>query len=328
MKNSEKRKNGTFVVSLDFELLWGVHDHETKESFREQIYGARKAVEEMLKLFDQYGIHATWGIVGMLMAENREEIFKFAPELKPQYENSALSAYNYMDDVLENEDKDIYHFAHSLISKIQNCPNQEIASHTFSHYYCKASGQNKETFEADLHAAQKIAKEKFHVELKSLILPRNQFVEEYAEAIHKAGFDVVRGNPPSKAYEGKKKLARGLRLVDTYIGICGRKTYALTSVSQEKPINIRASSFFRKYNTRLAILERLKVSHIKREMRYAAKKGQVYHLWWHPHNISKNQGKSLKQLREIFDYYNVLQSQYGFESKTMYETAAVLRSTQ
>lgn len=321
-------KNGTFVISLDFELLWGVHDHETKETFREQILGARKAVEEMLKLFEQYQIHATWGIVGMLMAENKEEILKYSPALKPQYDKPALSSYAHMEDVGDNEESDVYHYAHSLVAKIRNCPNQEIASHTFSHYYCKASGQNIEEFLADLLAAKKIANEKFGIDLKSLILPRNQFVEEYAVAINKAEFDVVRGNPPSKAYEGKKKMARTLRLVDTYVGICGRKTYALTSVLPKKPINIRASSFFRKYNTRLAVLERLKVLHIKREMRYAAQKGQVYHLWWHPHNISKNQDKCLRQLCEIFDYYKILHTQYGFESKTMYETAEDLKSTE
>lgn len=321
MKRFEKGKNGIFVVSLDFELLWGVHDHETKQSFHEQILGARKAVEEMLKLFEQYQIHATWGIVGMLMAENKEEIKKYSPALKPQYDDLNLSSYHHMEDVGENERSDVYHYAHSLITRICSYSNQEIASHTFSHYYCGEPGQNKETFEADLCAAQKIAKEKFGVELKSLILPRNQFVNEYMETAYNAGFVAVRGNPNSFAYHGKKVLARGMRLLDTYIGVCGRKSYAVESVSDKKPINVKASTFFRKYNVRLAFLEKLKVAHIKREMKRAAQKGEIYHLWWHPHNIGKKTDLCIEQLNDIFKYYMLLQRKYRFTSKNMYEVA-------
>ena len=314
-------KNGTFVISLDFELLWGVHDHETKETFREQILGARKAVEEMLKLFEQYQIHATWGIVGMLMAENKEEILKYSPALKPQYDKPALSSYAHMEDVGDNEESDVYHYAHSLVAKIRNCPNQEIASHTFSHYYCKASGQNIEEFLADLLAAKKIANEKFGIDLKSLILPRNHFVKEYMEAIHKAGFMVVRGNPGNFAYNSNKKSARIARLVDTYIGVCGKKSFLLKPALADQVVDIKASTLFRKYNTRLAFLEKYKVAHIKREMKCAAKNGEIYHLWWHPHNVGKNTDFCMAQLRDIFAYYRVLQEKYGFESKTMYEVA-------
>ena len=66
------------------------------------------------------------------------------------------------------------------------------------------------------------------------------------------------------------------------------------------------------------------MAHIKREMRYAAKNGRIYHLWWHPHNISIDQEKCFAQLTQIFDYYKKLQSKYGFESKNMHETAEVL----
>lgn len=326
MKKAKNKANakGTLIISLDFELLWGVHDHETKVSFGEQVTGARKAIENVLKLFDKYQIHATWGIVGMMMAQSKEEMIQYSPSTKPQYENEKLSAYQYMDQVGEGEENDVFHYAYSLIKKIQNHSNQELASHTFSHYYCKAAGQNVQAFSEDLNAAQRIAKDKFGVELKSLILPQNQFVDEYMEAAYRLGFTVVRGNPNSFAYNTSSKLARIMRLLDTYIGVCGRKTFTLEAYDGNGIINIKASSFFRKYNEKLSFLEKYKVSHIKREMKYAAKKGQVYHLWWHPHNIGKNSEQCLAQLREIFAYYEQLQSKYGFESKTMYEAAEEL----
>ena len=314
-------KNGTFVISLDFELLWGVHDGKTKESFRENIVGARKAVEEMLELFDRYQIHATWGVVGMLMAQSREEILQYSPELRPQYENPKLSAYQYINQVGDCEDNDISHLAYSLIAKINTHRNQELASHTFSHYYCKAPGQNVEAFSADLAAAQAIARAKFGRELKSLILPRNHFVKDYLDAAYEQGFSVIRGNPPMYAYNTGTKIAKALRLLDTYFCVCGRKSYTLKDQANKKIINIQASSFFRKYNTSLSFLEKQKVAYIKREMTYAAKKGQIYHLWWHPHNVALHREQCMAQLEEIFQHYVYLKEKYGFESKTMYETS-------
>lgn len=316
-----KNGHGTFIISLDFELLWGVRDHETKESFGQQAAGARRAVTEMLKLFDQHQIHATWGIVGMLMAKDKAQMLRYSPSVKPQYENQKLSAYQYMDQVGDGEESDHCHYAYSLVGEIAQHPHQEVASHTYSHYYCKAPGQNIQAFQEDLCAARKIAKENFGIELKSLILPQNQFVDAYMQAAYEAGFLVIRGNPESFAYNTSTKKARIMRFLDTYVGVCGRKTYHWESPYVNGMVNVKASSFFRKYNTKLSFLEKFKVSHIKREMKYAAKKGQIYHLWWHPHNVGTNMEQCFAQLEEILSYYNRLQLQYGFESKNMFEAA-------
>ena len=150
----EKNVSGKFVVSLDFELLWGVHDHETKGSFKENIYGARDGILKMLDIFDEYGIHVTWATVGMLMADNYKDLCYYSPKIKPEAKIQSLSAYNYFDDVGNNESEDVYHYANSLVSEILKHKEQEIASHTFSHYYCKEKGQTIDSFEADLIAAK------------------------------------------------------------------------------------------------------------------------------------------------------------------------------
>ncbi len=59
-------KHGTLVISLDFELNWGVHDVFTQEQYGENILGAREAIPKILDLFMEYDIHATWATVGML----------------------------------------------------------------------------------------------------------------------------------------------------------------------------------------------------------------------------------------------------------------------
>lgn len=314
---------GYFVVSLDFELLWGVHDHETKSSFLEKVEGARAVVPVLLELFDEYKIHATWGIVGMLMAESKEELLAFAPTEKPTYEDQKLSAYSYFDVVGNNEQDDVFHYAGSLVRLIGSYENQEVASHTFSHYYCKAEGQSVEQFADDLDSAQRITAKRTGESATSLIFPRNHFTEEYAKVAATKGFTCVRGNPRSFAYDGKSIRSRVVRLLDTYVNVCGMKCASLEDCRRDSYVNIPASRFFRKYNQTLRMLEGAKIACIKRQMRYAARYGKVFHLWWHPHNISINTEKSIEQLRELFEYYKELNEKYHIQSMTMREMAGV-----
>src|SRR5579859_4252999 len=65
---------GAFVISLDFELHWGVRDHEPLDGpYRPNLLGARNAIPRLLEMFERYGISATWAIVGFLFARSREE---------------------------------------------------------------------------------------------------------------------------------------------------------------------------------------------------------------------------------------------------------------
>ena len=49
------RRAGNFVISLDFELMWGVRDHATRESYGRNVLGGRQAIPAMLDLFPQAG---------------------------------------------------------------------------------------------------------------------------------------------------------------------------------------------------------------------------------------------------------------------------------
>ncbi len=317
MKKCEE--NGYFIVSLDFELLWGVRDHETKESFKNQVFGARQAIGDMLRMFEKYKIHATWGVVGFLMAENKNEILRFSPEKKPSYSNTIRSMYQYFDDVGEDEANDKYYFANSLVSEILKYENQELASHTFSHYYCKEDGQTINDFANDLISAKNIAKEKFGVDITSIIFPRNQVQDEYIEKAYELGFKAYRGNPNGFLYNSNNIFSRCFRLIDTYINIFGNKGFKKEHCDKHKIANIRASMFYRKYNPKLKFLEKLKIKNIKRQMKKAAKKKEIFHLWWHPHNIGVYTDKCLAQLEEIFIYRQYLEDKYNFKSVNMIE---------
>ena len=59
-------------------------------------------------------------------------------------------------------------YGNTLVELVQNTKNQEIGTHTFSHFYALEPLQNQEDFFADLEAAKNIAKSK-NIELKSFV---------------------------------------------------------------------------------------------------------------------------------------------------------------
>ena len=108
----------------------------------------------------------------MLFNKNWEEWDKNIPVKIPKYSNEKLSPYKFGRDA-DRSLKSENFFASDLIQQINNTSNQEIGTHTYSHYYCLEDGQNRAQFEKDLDQAIELA---FNVgiELKSLVFPRNQ----------------------------------------------------------------------------------------------------------------------------------------------------------
>ena len=70
---------GKLLVSLDFELFWGMLDVCPLEVYQDHVLGGRAAIPQLLALFGKYDIHATWAAVGFLFGENRQELETFFP---------------------------------------------------------------------------------------------------------------------------------------------------------------------------------------------------------------------------------------------------------
>ena len=310
--------NGSFVISLDFELLWGVRDHFDKMAYGTNVLGARKAIPRILDIFAKNEISATWAIVGFLFCENKEELLNSVPDEQPRYVNSYLSNYQYIHEVGENEAVDPYYFAPSLIHAINQTPGQEIGTHTLSHYYCLEDGQAVSAFEADIVAAKKLAASR-GIDLKSIVFPRNQFATEHLEVCMKHGINHYRGNASGWAYRATKGAQqtyarRALRLIDAYSGILGPQTFEFQG---GYPQDIPASSFLRPNVGRLAAFQPMHIATIKHGMTAAAKSGAGYHLWWHPHNFGCNLEDNLVGLSEIISHFSMLSDSNGMRSVAM-----------
>lgn len=295
------------IISLDFELYWSMKHKTALDNCKDNLLATRSIIPSLLKLFDQYKIHATWAVVGFLFFGNRDDLIRSLPAQHPAY---------YISDIGSNEKEDPFHFAPSLIKLIRSYPNQEIATHTFSHYCCLEPGQNKDTFRQDLKSALKVAK-KHNIDIKSIIFPYNQINNEYLPICQEMGLKAYRGNIKNQAKE--TLLTRALRLLDAYLNISGHRAYSLDNTSFL--INIPSSRFLRPYSNRFKFLEPLRLKRILSDLDYAAKNNLIYHLWWHPRNFGygKNIEKNMLFLKKILEHFAELRDKYGMQSFNMQE---------
>ena len=310
----------TLIVSLDFELFWGMLDGWALSEYEDPVLGGRKAIPQMLDLFQKHGVHATWATVGFQFAESEAEARKYFPDQKPTYDNPALSSYRCFGSIGQNEQEAPCFYAPSLIRMIAAAPGQEIGSHTFSHYYCREVGQTVEQFRADMLAAKAIATDKGY-DLKSVVLPRNQCEPEYTQVLNELGFTAYRDEENDWIHEKIRfrPLMRLLRLADVYLPLTGQGGYV--PEIESGIVNLVGSRMYKPYFRPLAFLEGLKVHRIKKQMFHAAKKGLTFHLWWHPHNVGVRTDFHMKQLEEIFSFYEELKEKYGMRSLNMGEAA-------
>ena len=314
------RQHGTLIVSLDFELFWGMQDSHKLSEYEDHVLGGRKAIPRLLELFQKYGIHATWATVGFQFAENEEHVRKYFPDQMPTYDHAELSGYRCFGQIGKNEAEAPCFYAPGLIRQIADTPNQEIGSHTFSHYYCREPGQTVQQFREDMMSAKAIAAENGY-RLTSVVLPRNQCEPEYTQVLCELGFSAYRDEENDWIHEKIKcrPLMRLLRLADVYFPLTGQGGY-IPKV-ENGIVNLVGSRMYKPYFRLLAFLEGMKLRRIKRQMLHAAKNGLTFHLWWHPHNIGVRTDFHMRQLEEIFRYFEKLREQYGMRSLNMGEAA-------
>lgn len=289
-------RRGVLVISLDLEMLWGDERWQRNGYAVTHVAQVREVVARLLETFREYQVKATVAVVGSLMLP-------------------------------KESDNDLRH-APDIIELLKTEPNIEIGTHTFSHYCLLEDGHDEQGFEEDLQKAIDAAKA-YGITIKSLAFPRNEVTDEALKACHRMSITAYRGNAVRFFTQTKNSvlntLQRACRLLDSYLNVGGYTSYPWPKSTLSQPLNIAASQFLRPYNKHLAWLDGLRLRRIRKEMEHAAKTGEVYHLWWHPHNMGANIDESFAFLRRVLDVYRGCHERYGMQSMTMEEVESKLR---
>lgn len=320
----DRDTKGAFIISLDFELFWGMRHVMDLEAYRSNIRGVREALPRILDLFAKYGIHATHATVGFILFADKDALVAESPELKPTYTDRRMDSYAHVAHIGPDEAADPDHYAATLIDRIKQVPHQELACHTFSHYFCLEPGQTTDQFGADIEAAARAARKR-GMTMRSLVFPANQYSDEHLEVIRHHGFTAYRGNQRSWVHRPMARSAffspvkRMIRLLDNWLPMTGPNCHPWPGAEKSLPMNIPASHFLRPWNRYTSLFEGARLARITRSMDRAAHTGTLFHLWWHPHNFGLNIDRNMAFLEKVLEHFDHLRKTYGMQSLSMGE---------
>lgn len=276
------------VVSLDFELRWGVYDvyRDDVGGYRRNLEGVRDAVPGLLELFRTHGVRATWATVAALVCESWDEYEARAPAA-PQYLDAAFAPVAGLRNL---DPTGRLHFAPDLVRTVVEAPGQELGSHSFSHWFFGEAGFHRGDATRDAEAVRALFMDKFGLAPTSFVFPRNQVAFE--DELIATGLRALRTNPRGLVWRLPASLresppARVVRLVQAFGGIQAARRLG--------PL-VPASAF-----VRLGLPRPLFGAHL-RAIAGAVRRcrpDEFVHLWFHPHNLGDAPEARLAELGEL-----------------------------
>lgn len=286
--------DGAVVVSLDTELEWGFHGFDIDHHLSDDGARERKLVRRLLGLFDRTDTPATWAIVGHLFLDHCDGLHS---ELShPSY--SHLNDDWYRDDPGTNHETAPLRYGTDIVDSIEaTTVDHEIATHTFSHVLCDRDGCSSDILRDELHRCKQLAEARGH-ELTSLVFPRNGI--NHLRTVADAGINVYRGRSSENILRREAPAGR-YRKFARFLAHRPPPLVTPTEV-QDGLWNLPASQYlpyspFPRQTAALSLSPR--VRRAKRAIELAKDRGEIFHLWAHPHNFD---GSLLDDLEAILSF--------------------------
>jgi hypothetical protein len=279
---------GAFVVSIDLELAWGTSDRPLDARRRARLGRERTIVERLLAAFARHDVRATWAVVGRLLRDGCG-------------------------------DDPLWHGA-DLVERITAArPAHELASHSFCHLPYDEARTSRAAVAVDLalargaHAAARLP-------FASFVFPRN--VVGFRDLLAAAGVRVYRGR--SRAwYDGLPpvRLRRALDLLDFVVVPWARTVRPVVDDTGLVDVPDSLLLYDRRGLCRLRPA-RAVVAKSRRALDAAARRGEVFHLWFHPANFVDRTGEQLAVLDAVLAHAGRLRAAGRLENRTLGEFAA------
>lgn len=203
-------EKGVFVVSLDTEMSWGRVTSPQLRHYLPSHRGAPGAARKLLRRFEDFGIAATWAIVGYLWMMDGHDLGGF-PELARL--RPGLTKRRILD--LTGDEWPVL-TAPELIADVQGATvGHEIASHSCSHMLFDDPGSDAARAERDVRLAVEIARSA-GVELRSFVFPQNRVA--HLDVLARHGFTAFRDRDPER-FPQRPRLGRISRQAELRLGL-------------------------------------------------------------------------------------------------------------
>lgn len=294
-------KRGTMVLSLDFEMSWGRFDKMPLDKLEAESLEERPHIRRLLALMDRYEIPATWATVGHLMLDRceRDQRGQAHGDRTPHAAYSWLPYEWFRHDPCTEASRAPAWYAPDVVEWIRSTKvRHEIGSHSFGHIYFGDPECTPAMAEADVKAALETAREK-GITLNSFVFPRNMV--GHLNILHKLGIKAYRGQDPLMRGWGFGPILRAVHYWHQFWGI------PPVPVRAEETLpglwNIPGNQFFMpKVGIRTLIPMACQVRRVKAGINQAVKRGDLYHLWFHPFNLNAKPNVMFSGLERIFAF--------------------------
>jgi peptidoglycan/xylan/chitin deacetylase (PgdA/CDA1 family) len=306
----------SFVISLDFELFWGVINSRSVDDYQKNVVNVKDVIPAILNVFHEYEIRATWATVGSILCED----FNHWEELIERYYfKSSIFENNEIKSTIKNNPH--LFFSRELVRLIENSSGQEIASHTFGHYELEKKMNFSQNFKKDMILNNMIMRDN-RINPKSLVFPKNIINKVLLDSLPELGIMAFRGNQNHFIYRNGDTVpfgivGKGFRYLDSSFNLSGLNSQKI--VFDKGIINIPSSYFLRPIvgSNSKNRLNSFRLKRIKNQMSHAAKTDSLFHLWWHPHNFGSDLNENIYFLKQVLDHFLDLKSEYGMASLNM-----------
>ncbi len=280
---------GTFILSLDTEIAWGT-DAVNLPQYAYCFDNYPTILRRLIDLLEQYDIPTTWAVVGQLML----------PATDGRSDNKQPANW--------------YHAPYVLDWIRSSKTAHEIGTHTFSHIYTDDPQTIQAVWEIDLANCLKLHQQ-FGLPLGSIVYPRNQI--KYLDTLSKYGIIAYRG------IEGhRERERRGIAHLLNRALALPPPTYNLQACKvSDKLVNLPASQFLLAYDgirNRIPTASRVRQARLGLEQ--AARKNELYHLWFHPFNLGTSP-RMLDALEQILKIVATMREQGKIQVLTMEQAA-------
>lgn len=287
---------GACVISIDTELAWGFVHWRDGDQSPHRFAAERAVVADVLALFARYEIPATWAVVGHLFLDAcRRDGGRPHPELvTPDYD--WLDGAWLDSDPCSTLDDDPFWYGRDIVDAVLACPvPQEIASHSFTHVIVDDPACTPDVFSSELLAARRAA-DNCGVALRSFVYPRNAVGQVPLLAAH--GFTCYRGARAALPFADRPRWQRGgLAVIDSVRPLRGS---AVTPTREASGVwNVPQTYLFAPVESRRLLPPALWVRRPIARLRQAARHGSLFHLWFHPSNLTGDPQRALSALERI-----------------------------
>ncbi|MET0146497.1 MAG: hypothetical protein ABW328_17180 [Ilumatobacteraceae bacterium] len=303
---------GVAVVSIDTELAWG--DAGRAPTAGGRGYGTeREVIARILDVLVTHRISATWAMVGHLFLDRCAPV---GDVVHPEIQRPPSEPDWFAIDPCSTLADAPWYYGADVVAAIAGCPvDQEIACHSFSHVVATECGP--EWFASELAACRTLAAAR-GIDLRSFVYPRNGIA--HVDQLRSAGIVAYRGPTAS----GRRGPAGGLatRIVDR-IRPGGRSAVD----PQRDPAGVwnLPQTYLLAPSThgRLLPVPVWSRAPIAR-LRQAARQRSLFHLWFHPYNVTADPDRAFGALDAVCRAAARLRDAGDLDIMTMGQLAAHL----